>query len=287
MFWSVLVARSYLRRRAQSEAGFGMIELLAAMTVMLIGIFAVFSLFQAGIVQIRRASTVTTAGAIADSEMENFRAIKYEAIGLASSNVTSVVGSSYGSTYTGQTAFYTTDSAATTTLTAAMTASQLTIPVASGTGFPSTGPFLVKIDSELILVNDRTTTPWTVRVVGERGYLNDKDSSYYGAAAAHSAGATVSWVQRVDVKACGATPCTQRRRHEDGHRRRRALVQGGHLHHLEADHELGHHGGPARQAGERRRPRQRLPVPRMGPRQRLVRRGHGLLDQLRPPWRPD
>jgi hypothetical protein len=47
-----------------------------------------------------------------------------------------------------------------------------------------------------------------VRVVGERGYLNDRDSSYYGAAAAHSAGATVSWVQRVDVKACGATPCT-------------------------------------------------------------------------------
>ena len=59
-----------------------MIELLAAMTVMLIGIFAVFSVFQAGIVQIRRASTVTTAGAIADSEMENFRAIKYEAIDL-------------------------------------------------------------------------------------------------------------------------------------------------------------------------------------------------------------
>jgi Tfp pilus assembly protein PilV len=207
MFWSVLFARSHLRRRARSEAGFGMIELLAAMTVMLIGIFAVFSVFQAGIVQIRRASTVTTAAAIADSEMENFRAIKYEAIGLASSNVTSVVGGSYGSTYTGQT-FYKTDSAATTTLTSAMTASQLTIPVASGTGFPSTGPFLVKIDSELILVNDRTTTPWSVRVVGERGYLNGRDSSYYGAAAAHSAGATVSWVQKVDVKACGATPCT-------------------------------------------------------------------------------
>ena len=208
MFWSVLVARSYLRRRAQSEAGFGMIELLAAMTVMLIGIFAVFSLFQAGIVQIRRASTVTTAGAIADSEMENFRAIKYEAIGLASSNVTSVVGSSYGSTYTGQTAFYTTDSAATTTLTAAMTASQLTIPVASGTGFPSTGPFLVKIDSELILVNDRTTTPWTVRVVGERGYLNDKDSSYYGAAAAHSAGATVRGSRESTSRHAATTPCT-------------------------------------------------------------------------------
>jgi hypothetical protein len=177
------------------------------MTVMLIGIFAVFAVFQAGIIQIRRASTITTAAAIADSEMEKFRAIKYEAIGLASSDVSGVVAGSYASTYTGQT-FYKTDNAATTTLTAAMTASQLTIPVASGTGFPSSGPFLVKIDSELILVNDRTTTPWTARVIGERGYLNDKDSSYYGPAAAHSSGATVSWVQRADVKACGSAPCT-------------------------------------------------------------------------------
>jgi len=207
MFWTVLSARSHLRRHAGSEDGFGMIELLAAMTVMLIGIFAVFGVFQAGIVQIRRASTVTTAAAIADSEMEKFRAIKYEAIGLASSDVTTVIGGSYGSTYTGQT-FYKTDSAATTTLSSAITASQLTIPVSSTTGFPSSGPFLVKIDSELILVNDRSANPWTVRVVGERGYLNDKDPTYYGAAAAHSAGATVSWVQRADVKACGATPCT-------------------------------------------------------------------------------
>ena len=44
------------------------------MTVMLIGIFAVFGVFQAGIVQIRRASTMTTAAAIADSEIEKFRA---------------------------------------------------------------------------------------------------------------------------------------------------------------------------------------------------------------------
>jgi Tfp pilus assembly protein PilV len=122
MNWSMRHPARHLRRRARDEGGFGMIELLAAMTVMLIGIFAVFAVFQAGIVQIRRASTITTAAAIADSEMEKFRAIKYEAIGLASSDVTSVVGGSYGSTYTGQT-FYKTDSAATTTLTSAMTAS--------------------------------------------------------------------------------------------------------------------------------------------------------------------
>ena len=81
-----------------------MIELLAAMTVMLIGIFAVFAVFQAGIVQIRRASTQTTAAAIADSEIEKFRAIKYDSIGLANTDVDTVAGGSYGSTYTGQTA---------------------------------------------------------------------------------------------------------------------------------------------------------------------------------------
>ena len=71
-----------------------MIELLAAMTVMLIGIFAVFAVFQAGIVQIRRASTQTTAAAIADSEIEKFRAIKYDSIGLANTDVDTVAGGS-------------------------------------------------------------------------------------------------------------------------------------------------------------------------------------------------
>ena len=59
-----------------------MIELVAAMTIMLIGVLAVFTLFQAGIVQLRRASTVTTAGALADAEMERFRAGRYDTLGL-------------------------------------------------------------------------------------------------------------------------------------------------------------------------------------------------------------
>jgi prepilin-type N-terminal cleavage/methylation domain-containing protein len=65
-----------LPARIRDERGFGMVELLAAMTVMLVGVLAVFSLFQAGIIQIRRASTVTTAAALADAEMEKFRAYK-------------------------------------------------------------------------------------------------------------------------------------------------------------------------------------------------------------------
>jgi Tfp pilus assembly protein PilV len=202
MLKAVLCQGRHLRRRARDEGGFGMIELLAAMTVMLIGIFAVFAVFQAGIVQIRRASTITTATAIADSEMEKFRAIKYDSIGLANTAVDTTVAGAYGSTYTGQ-PFYKTDTAASTTLSAGITStSQLTVPVqASITGFPATGPFLVKIDSEIMLINTRTSSTWAINQTSDRGL-------YGTTAATHSSGATVYWVQRANVTACGSSPCT-------------------------------------------------------------------------------
>lgn len=60
------------------------------MNVMVIGIFVVFAMFQAGILQIQRASTVSTAAALAEAEMENFRAIKYESLGLAQSDLDAI-----------------------------------------------------------------------------------------------------------------------------------------------------------------------------------------------------
>jgi len=85
--------------RLRGESGFGLIELLIAMTVLSIGILALFAMFESGIRSTSRASTVTTAGALADSEMENFRAIRYDAIGLPESLVAAAVTSSppYGS----------------------------------------------------------------------------------------------------------------------------------------------------------------------------------------------
>jgi len=70
------------KRLDRDEAGFGLIELLIAMTVLAVGILALFAMFESGIRSISRASTVTTAGALADREMENFRSIRYDAIGL-------------------------------------------------------------------------------------------------------------------------------------------------------------------------------------------------------------
>jgi type II secretory pathway pseudopilin PulG len=67
-----------------------MVELLCAMGILSIGILAVFALFQAGVVNIKRASTITTAAALADTEMERFRALKYSALGLAQSDVDAI-----------------------------------------------------------------------------------------------------------------------------------------------------------------------------------------------------
>jgi Tfp pilus assembly protein PilV len=82
--------RVYLRRftaAARHEAGFGMVELLCAMGILSVGILAVFALFQAGVVNVKRASTITTAAALADTEMERFRALKYSTLGLAQVDV--------------------------------------------------------------------------------------------------------------------------------------------------------------------------------------------------------
>jgi prepilin-type N-terminal cleavage/methylation domain-containing protein len=92
--------RIHLHARAREESGFGMIELLCAMAVLSIGVMAVFVMFQSGAVQIKRASNVGTSAAIADSEMEKFRAVRYNTIGLATVDLDTA-----DSTYTGDTAF--------------------------------------------------------------------------------------------------------------------------------------------------------------------------------------
>jgi prepilin-type N-terminal cleavage/methylation domain-containing protein len=86
-------------RLRREESGFGLIELLIAMTVLAVGILALFAMFESGLRSVNRASTVATAGALADKEMENFRAIRYDSIGLPDSLVTAAVTSSppYGS----------------------------------------------------------------------------------------------------------------------------------------------------------------------------------------------
>ena len=168
-----------------------MIELLCAMIVMSVGILAVFAMLQSGAVQIERASVTSTAAAIADSEIEKFRAIKFNAIGLDDAAVASA-----DSTYSGDAAYVV--DAPTTALAASLTAASSTMSVTSAAGFPSTAPFRVKIDSEVVVVTAGAgTTSWTI----QRG-------ADYTTAADHSNGASVTQKRRAHLPPCGSSPCT-------------------------------------------------------------------------------
>jgi type II secretory pathway pseudopilin PulG len=69
-----------LRRLAKSEEGFGLIELLIAMTVMVVAIMAIVAAFDSGMVTLNRASRTSTAGTLADMKMEEFRKVAYNSI---------------------------------------------------------------------------------------------------------------------------------------------------------------------------------------------------------------
>ena len=71
-----------LRRRLHREEGFGLIELLIAMTVLNIGILAVFTGLSSGFAALNRASATSSGAALADAQMEKFRALTFPAICL-------------------------------------------------------------------------------------------------------------------------------------------------------------------------------------------------------------
>ncbi len=76
-----------MRQLASGEGGFGLVELLIAMTVMTIGIMAVAAGFSSGIIALNSASRTSTAGTLADKQMEAYRALPYTQIALKYSAV--------------------------------------------------------------------------------------------------------------------------------------------------------------------------------------------------------
>ncbi len=69
-------------RRLRSERGLGLVELLIAMTVLNIGLLALIAALSSGMLALRRAGQTSTAATIADSQMELYRAIRYDKIFL-------------------------------------------------------------------------------------------------------------------------------------------------------------------------------------------------------------
>ena len=76
--------------RLRSQEGFGLVELLIAMTVINIAIFALYSSFTAGQLAIRRASQVGTATTLAEQQMELYRKHLYANVGLDNAQLASV-----------------------------------------------------------------------------------------------------------------------------------------------------------------------------------------------------
>jgi prepilin-type N-terminal cleavage/methylation domain-containing protein len=76
-----------LSTRVRDEAGFGLVELLIAMTVMAIGISAIVAGMSSGFIAVNRARDASTAAAVADKQMEAYRALPNCAIYLDSGTI--------------------------------------------------------------------------------------------------------------------------------------------------------------------------------------------------------
>jgi len=72
--------KSRLDARLRNEDGIGLIELLIALLVLNVGIFATLGAFTSGALALRRASHVSTAAAISDKYMECFRDVSFATI---------------------------------------------------------------------------------------------------------------------------------------------------------------------------------------------------------------
>ena len=79
-----------MRARLRTEHGFGLIELLMAMVMLNVGILAVVAAFNSGMFALNRASRISTASALADQQMELYRALTYSAIALDTTSLASV-----------------------------------------------------------------------------------------------------------------------------------------------------------------------------------------------------
>lgn len=74
-----------LAARLRREEGQGLVELMIAMMVLTVGILALVGAYSTGYSALSRATTVSSAQVIADSQMERFRALSYPNIQLNTS----------------------------------------------------------------------------------------------------------------------------------------------------------------------------------------------------------
>jgi prepilin-type N-terminal cleavage/methylation domain-containing protein len=79
-------------RWLQAEDGMTLIELLIAMVVMAIGISAIVAGFSSGILAVNRARVTSTAGALADQQMELYRQAPFTSVPVRLPSATTPTG---------------------------------------------------------------------------------------------------------------------------------------------------------------------------------------------------
>lgn len=87
-------------RRLRSEAGFGLIELLIAMLVTNIAVMALVAALSSSHVALVRASRISTAAAVANAELEKYRALTWASVKIAPTAPTQTKTGPDGRAYT-------------------------------------------------------------------------------------------------------------------------------------------------------------------------------------------
>ena len=83
---------SRLKARLRAEEGMTLIELLIAMAVMSIGIAALVAGFSSGVVAINHSRLTSTAGSLADQQMELYRQASFDSLPTTPQGATTPTG---------------------------------------------------------------------------------------------------------------------------------------------------------------------------------------------------
>ena len=86
--------------RLRGQQGFALIEMLVAIVVINIGLLAILLALNSGMVTLRRSAETSTAAAVADKQLELYRALPYTSIYLDTSSLAAT-----DSTYTSDSAY--------------------------------------------------------------------------------------------------------------------------------------------------------------------------------------
>jgi Tfp pilus assembly protein PilV len=94
--------------RAREEGGFALIEMLIAIVVINVGLLAILLALTSGVTTLRRSAETSTASAIADRQLERYRAVAFTSIyldtaALAATDSTYTADAAYSASQVSQT----------------------------------------------------------------------------------------------------------------------------------------------------------------------------------------